>query len=170
MFLHFWGIGNGVKKWFFTKITVWSYVSYVNWWFGINFEAISFETCGKNDHFQNRTWGKIFSTSCTVLKVLFFSTRLQGNGLRGGPKVPIYVWNVSPISLFRWSGRKYIKMHMKITTQSKKREIVEISNSHIVTLGPLSPSPHHRMWVVCQDLGSRDNLLSSFRSRKVKKC
>ncbi len=45
----------------------------------------------ENHNFRNRTWGKTFSTSGTVLKVLIFPTRLQSNCLRGGPKVPLSV-------------------------------------------------------------------------------
>ena len=84
----------------------WTYVSYGNDHFWTTSEAISPQTCGKNQHFQILFWGRKYFTPKEILEVVYFSTRLRRNGLRGGPKVTISVWNVTPFVIF-WGLQKY---------------------------------------------------------------
>ena len=85
---------------------IWRYVSYGIHTLWTTSEAIFVETCWKNQHFQNGVCNKKYFVTNTVLKVVFFSTRLDENHLRGGPEVPISVWNVTPFVIF-WGLEKY---------------------------------------------------------------
>ena len=95
---------------------IWSYVSYGNELFLNLLEPVFVTFIRKSHHFQNRTWGKIYFTSCTVLQMMIFSTRPEGNDLRGDPKDVISVWNVTPISSFQRSERNLIKTPPKTST------------------------------------------------------
>ena len=100
--------GSGGFRRCFDKISLrtletwnWSYVSYRNDIFWVTSEVISFGTCGKNHHLQNRTWGKIYFTSCTVLQVVWFPYKRNESGLRNVQKELISTWNVTPNAIPR---------------------------------------------------------------------